>query len=279
MKIKFLGTAAAEGVPALFCHCPTCMESRKLGGKNIRSRSQAIIDDTILIDFNADTYWHSIVHNVDIPSIRNILITHSHEDHLYPADFYNRYDGFYHLPEGDHEINIYAGLSGYRMLNNLIVDDNSSLLGNITPRLIKPYITFDVEGYTVKTFKANHDPKSSPMIYGIFKDGKGLLYDHDSGVWEERVWETMENEHLHFDLVSLDCTGGLLPEEWKDGHLTFRSVLKMVERMKKIGVIDEKTIIVVNHFSHNGLATYDDMSKESAKYGIITSYDGLEIEF
>ena len=170
MKIKFLGTAAAEGVPALFCHCPICMESRKLGGKNIRSRSQAIIDDTLLIDFNADTYWHSIVHNVDIPSIRNILITHSHEDHLYPADFYNRYNGFYHLPEGDHEINIYAGLSGYRMLNDLIVDDNSNLLGNITPRLIKPYITFDVEGYTddvlasivaqdlltvLKTFKTN----------------------------------------------------------------------------------------------------------------------------
>ena len=31
MKIKYLGTAAAEGVPAIFCNCETCKEARKLG--------------------------------------------------------------------------------------------------------------------------------------------------------------------------------------------------------------------------------------------------------
>ena len=45
MKLKYLGTAAAEGVPALFCTCEVCRKSMELGGKNIRTRSQAIIDN------------------------------------------------------------------------------------------------------------------------------------------------------------------------------------------------------------------------------------------
>ena len=58
MKIKFLGTAAAEGFPAVFCNCEYCNKARELGGKNIRTRSQAIIDNKLLIDLPADTYFH-----------------------------------------------------------------------------------------------------------------------------------------------------------------------------------------------------------------------------
>lgn len=45
MKIKYLGTAAAEGVPAIFCRCEVCRKSKAAGGRNIRTRSQSIIDD------------------------------------------------------------------------------------------------------------------------------------------------------------------------------------------------------------------------------------------
>ena len=36
MKLKYLGTAAAEGIPALFCRCEMCAYARKAGGKEIR---------------------------------------------------------------------------------------------------------------------------------------------------------------------------------------------------------------------------------------------------
>ena len=38
MKIAYLGTSAAEGIPALFCHCDVCKYARKYKGKNIRTR-------------------------------------------------------------------------------------------------------------------------------------------------------------------------------------------------------------------------------------------------
>jgi hypothetical protein len=58
MKFQYLGTAAYEGIPAFFCNCENCKKSRNIGGKAVRTRSQAIIDETLLIDFPADTYIH-----------------------------------------------------------------------------------------------------------------------------------------------------------------------------------------------------------------------------
>ena len=55
MKFRFLGTCAAEGIPALWCRCDNCRRSRELGGRALRTRSQALIDDTLLIDFPSDT--------------------------------------------------------------------------------------------------------------------------------------------------------------------------------------------------------------------------------
>ena len=59
MKIKFYGTAAAEGFPGMFCSCETCEKARKAGGKNIRTRSQTVINNELMIDFSADTYLHT----------------------------------------------------------------------------------------------------------------------------------------------------------------------------------------------------------------------------
>lgn len=48
MKLQYLGTAAAEGWPALFCECDHCKRAKEAGGRNIRTRSQAVIDDTLM---------------------------------------------------------------------------------------------------------------------------------------------------------------------------------------------------------------------------------------
>ena len=69
MKIKYLGTAASEAIPGVFCECDVCKRSRAAGGKNIRTRSQAIVDDKILIDFPCDTYLHSIANNIELAKI------------------------------------------------------------------------------------------------------------------------------------------------------------------------------------------------------------------
>ena len=41
MKLTYLGTAAAEGIPALFCECEACRRARALGAAGIHTRSGA----------------------------------------------------------------------------------------------------------------------------------------------------------------------------------------------------------------------------------------------
>ena len=51
------------------------------------------------------------------------------------------------------------------------------------------------------------------------------------------------------------------------------------DRLAEIGCCDDKTVTCVNHFSHNAPnVLYEDMKRESAKYGMICSYDGMTVE-
>ena len=124
MKIKYLGTAAAEGIPAVFCECETCQKAMSLGGKNIRTRSQALIDGKLLIDFPADTYIHSLMYGIKLCDIKHCLITHSHSDHLYPEEISMRNTNvFSHLKEKT-PITFYSDQSGYDLIEKIIKKDN-----------------------------------------------------------------------------------------------------------------------------------------------------------
>src|SRR5579883_2993882 len=96
MKVTLLGTSSAEGWPGLFCHCPACEKARRFGGKNIRTRSSALIDDVLKIDFPPDTLHHVIQFNLDLRCLRALLFTHAHDDHFSAPEL--QYMGPYFVP-------------------------------------------------------------------------------------------------------------------------------------------------------------------------------------
>ena len=54
MELTFLGTAAAEQYPGIWCTCDYCTRARQLGGKNIRKTSSIHFAENCLIDFPPD---------------------------------------------------------------------------------------------------------------------------------------------------------------------------------------------------------------------------------
>ena len=96
MKITYLGTAASEGLPAPFCTCPVCQKARQEGGKSVRTRTQALVDESLLIDFPPDTYLHWLRNNFDFLKVTDLLVTHSHMDHWYPDDLQATVEPFGH---------------------------------------------------------------------------------------------------------------------------------------------------------------------------------------
>lgn len=277
MKIKYLGTAAAEGIPAVFCDCETCRKAIEVGGRSIRTRSQAIIDDRLLIDFPADTYIHSLKYGIRLGNIKNCLITHSHSDHLYPNEIYMRQTGIYaHLPQKS-PITFYSDQRGYDLIEAVIKADNIKEHDVMVNR-IELYKPFIVDGYEVTALRATHSPKSSPVVYLIRKDNKTIFYCHDTSEFNEETMDYLKTLDFAVDLLSLDCTEGAKDTQYS-GHLNIFRCDSFVKQLKEIGIVNDKTKIVMNHFSHNGgHVLYDEFVEIAKQYNFEVSFDGFEIE-
>lgn len=276
MKLQYLGTAAAEGVPGMFCECEVCRKSRKAGGKNIRTRSQSLIDDKILIDFPADTYWHAMTHGISLSNIHTCLITHSHSDHLYPADLEMRSRGMAPAVPDEKPIVFYTCKSGYDMITEQIEKCGLDKQNRVLCREITAFEPFEAEGYTVIPLAASHDERSTPVIFIIEKDGKRILYANDTGVFGEETWDYLQKYGKHFDLISLDCTMQITGQYC--GHLNYSEDIQTRSRLREMGLIDDKTVCILNHFSHNGGLTYNEICEPAQKDGFTVSYDGMTIE-
>lgn len=282
MKIKYLGTAAAEAIPAMFCVCEKCREARKRGGKNIRTRSQALIDGALLIDFPADTFMHCVQNDIDLSEISDCLVTHTHADHFYGGDLCSAMPGFSVLADKKPILTFHgsrgAMLEVNSVVNKLDPSANKYIAVDILWGLYEPHA---VGEFTVTTMQAIHDPAAHPVIYIIEnKEGKRLLYAHDTGYFCDEVWDYIKKSGVKFDFVSLDCTNANDPQMPHCAHMNLTDNIRVMNRLKELGAADGKTIFCANHFSHNGTdVLYEEFSEIAEKAGIITSYDGMEVEF
>lgn len=273
MKIKYLGTAAAEGLPAVFCNCGLCRKARELGGKDIRTRSQAIINEDLLIDLPPDTYYHYLKEGFPLPDIKNLLVTHCHTDHFYATELEMRCVPLaYPQPE---VMNIYGNetvreMFYQRMPKTFHVTDNYCFTDAV------PFVPLEVDAYRVTPLTALHDRNQLCLIY-LIQDGlKTVLYAHDTGIFPKETWEYLEEKRIHLDLVSLDCTAML----HKDGenHMGVEDNRIVKERLMVCGLADTDTVFVLNHFSHNGGWTHEELEEHTKKDGFVIAYDGLELE-
>ena len=105
---------------------------------------------------------------------------------------------------------------------------------------------------------------------------KTILYLHDTGLLFDEVYDYLENNKVKADLVSYDCTYVALPSA--GGHMGLDSVPIVRKKLEEIGVCGEKTVHIVNHFSHNGMLLHDELCEAAAKIGFLTSYDGMAVE-
>ena len=273
MKLQYLGTAAAEGVPGMFCECPICQSARAVGGREVRTRSQSIIDGQLLIDFPADTYWHITREGIRLQGIRHLLVTHAHSDHFYPKDFENRSPGYAQLPDGLPRLQLYG--------SKAVADAYFAVAHEswqVDVHVLEPFQAVDIGGYRVTPFPANHDPAAGPFVYAIESDDARLFYCNDSGVPCDEVFAYIAAQGLHFDAISLDCTGIL--NTWRDGHMGLPANREVVDKLAEIGAIDADTVIIVNHFSHNGGLTYAQLVEKLAENSNWqVAYDGMTVEF
>ena len=282
MKIQYWGTAAAEGVPGIFCDCEVCRLARKEKGRKLRARSQLVINDELLVDFGPDTYYNSLRFDFNLSYLKHVIITHPHEDHLYSEELEHRLKGF-------------ACQIGTPVLVVHGSEDTLNTIRRVTDRIpyfkgqdrviydiMKPFETRAIGNYYVTPMPAEHGTET-PFVYLIEEGDKSMLVLNDTGRPSYEVYEYLMKRGIVLDFISFDTTYGfenVLEKYGKaDHHMGLLDNVAVKGFLDLKGIADKHTVCVANHFSHQGIdVDYHKMCEHTAKYGFITSYDGLEIE-
>lgn len=276
MKLTLLGTAACEGIPSLFCNCDICSAARAAGGREVRTRSQALVNTDVLIDFPADTYAHMTQHRIDASAIGHVLITHSHADHFYPHEIMNRAD---HLAYGmvSPRIVFYCSETVRDVFEYLMREHHGAGFHRyFEMKVVAPFEPFEFSGYTVTPLPAVHTSPEQSLIY-LIENGKSVLYGTDTAYFDPRIIPYLKNSGKTLDTVCLDCTRGLsVPDNGR--HMNIDEVVALKNELTKEGVIHANTKVIATHFSHNGKGLAKDLEESLAPHGIIAAYDGLSVE-
>ncbi len=266
MKLTYLGTAAAEGFPAIFCNCPYCVKARKEGGKNIRTRSQALINTDFLIDFPADTYFHFLQNGIEGDKIKYLLVTHSHMDHFYYEEFILRHGAYAHDMR-EKTLEVFCGKGVYEKFQS------AGIPANIEVTLLSPYQRVCFGDYAVTPLPARHMEGDGAYIY-IIEGEKKILYAHDTGYFFDEVFDYIQKNEICFDMISFDCTHVDTPVSDEGSHMGLENIGRAIERFRQTGAVSAQTVMYINHFSHNANPMQDLIEEKAKAMGLQAAFDG-----
>ena len=284
-EIQILGSAAAEGIPAIFCNCRVCREAWKNGGKDVRLRTAYKLSDTVRVDFGPDSMAQEYKYHLHSENLKHLFITHSHEDHCVPDPFIYRQHGFSVVDE-DNILNVYGNAGIIRKLQQYFWAyprfDGDFGRFRLKLNLLESYkpVVLEEEDMEFLPIPADHQlglNTEAPQVFVIRSGASWALIANDTGFFREAVWQFLEQKKFKFDLVISDCTGGIRDVE--RGHMSGKYVLETKARLEKMGSMAASTKYFINHFSHNGQATHAELEAYYNPHGIQVGYDGLIISF
>ncbi len=260
MKLTFLGTGAGESYPGLWCQCPHCSYARKHGGKNIRSNSCAVIDETLLLDIGPACFDNAARFGVNLCEVTTLLITHPHEDHFYPRHLYWRKTDESHLDlDYIHQMNL--GGSRFTPIPELDVYGSRyavEALSNFQQMRMRVSEVhsgdcFTSSGYHITPVMGNHDRPEFAYSYIIRKDGRTMLYALDTGDFCEESQEILKQ--YTYNLIVMEGTTGL--NEQYGGHMCLNNNLKWKRFFEDNGCCTEDYRFILSHMSPHWCPPHD----------------------
>ncbi|MBR7132090.1 MAG: hypothetical protein IKD04_01015 [Clostridia bacterium] len=289
MKSVILGTGASEGIPAPFCECPTCTRAREMGGKYNRTRSDFLIDEESLIDYGPDIYNQCVKNGISLRGLKNIFITHSHEDHIFASELMLR-SACRPFLEG--KVKIFGSDLTLKQITHFAkqyvmpvnVGKETFFEKNYELVPLEAYKTYDISGMKVTPIYASHYGYGVDELgYNYIitnKEGKTFLYASDTGWYRQNTWDHLKNCGIKFDFAVIECTYGdhELPD-YLEGHFDYKNLKFALEKLEDFGNIDTTTPLYLTHICHLNTLGPDEMVDffSSWDWNIIPGYDGLQI--
>src|SRR5262245_32703999 len=222
MELTLLGTAAAEGWPAPFCACVNCDQARRRGGPDIRSRSGALLDDDLKIDFGPDTVGQMQRTGRNLSRLKTILFTHQHSDHLAASELEWVIDPFTKTPPQSLEvIGNEAVIAEIERAARALPAPRLREALNLRGATAGDEIT-TATGGQVWFMPADHCVHAT--VFRLRRAGKTLFYGHDSGLYPAATIDRL-CDGIPLDIALLDCTNGGVPSRNR-GHMGVDGVIQ-----------------------------------------------------
>ncbi len=275
MKIRILGSAAAEGIPAVWCCCDTCRKAKQMGGKELRMRTSYLIDDDTIVDFGPDGFPQSLKYNIDLLKIRRIIYTHVHKDHLNTLEFWWRWTPGY-FSRVDSMLEIIGSKYIRRDVMKERIDPNVTVPKDL---LLEFRVTEDGKWLTsgdmeIYSVPAEHAPATNAQCQVIRRGSKTFFVCHDTGFLSEEAWKMLEG--IKMDAVVIDCTSGI--SDGNGYHMGGKYVIATRDRLVEMGCLAKDGIAIANHFTHNAGVLHDELRSYFEPKGFLVGYDGMEID-
>lgn len=290
MNIKFLGTGAAEGIPAIFCNCDVCRQAKESGGKNIRTRFQILINRDFLVDYPPDSYMHMVQNKLDFSKVKSIVITHSHSDHFYPEDLFMR-----DLRSSYNASQPLLTVYGTDVIVGRLIRENLAFAGGEAKKdIIERFHGYDVydrrvecerllpqsrrtiDGYEVLSILSEHIRYEPSLVYAITKEGKTALILSDTAYLSQESLDFIKSNVKRADGIVYDFTYGL--DRAEEGHMNYDDVKKLRVFFEKNKIAVSGTKHFLSHISHNVTSLHEQLCGIVEKDGFIVAYDGMEAE-
>jgi len=253
LKIQFLGTSSAEGIPAIGCDCPHCARAKREGGRLVKRRNAVLFSlpgYELLLDTPPDI--RASLAQYRVLRIDGIFLTHAHHDHT---------GGLEEFLYWKRDVDLFVEPGVYESLRRENWGDKLPDIAFHCP--FHPGMAIRFDGFFFIPFAVSHAVPCFGLT--IYESSHKTVYTSDtSNKFSNYAYSLMDGA----DLLIVNTPTFSPP---KEDHITS---IEAVELKEQVGA----RRLVLTHCNHHN-RPHDEL-EEWAKGldGVTVAYDGLEIE-
>lgn len=262
VELLFLGSGAANWPAKRY---PPL--SKTLARGEWRGMSSMLVNGHILIDCGPTVLDVMKRYDVDPAGITDILLTHTHSDHLHPGNILtiaNARD---------------AGLGPIRFWGHpealKLVPDSD----RIEKRSVEVEQAFRIGGFNITGLASNHHvdgTNETCLIYLMEAGTTGVLYATDAGWLLTRTWIYLRRKQL--DAIIWDATMGEVTGDPRIfGHNDLTMIRHMNATLAEQNILKPGAKIILTHLARKLHPPHEELEKRLLPEGLIPAYDGMSV--